>query len=494
MFSCNLPFRANHKMPTELKVWSFHKSISKTAMKDLLRHFGARTVQLARHHRKDAVLASFASEADCRYALEKLHQHELLGVRLKAMYWDSALTPSQQPHRCKENEKHDNVTQEEKTLKKMKEFEVNLCSIAPALGVHHPIIPRLRYLYPPPSPCVIGNIAQTLIEVPKFYTQVLHLMNKMNLPAPFQPVQDLYPLYQNLSEVLWSKGSDTVDKSIIVEGKSEEGMDSNHENTDHESSETESELESEGEVQTNVKIRPVPIKRRLKPTNTIRKRPKFSLLKQASVPHPRTPEFSVRDVFEGTEAQGSRKLELKLKNTILPQDRGSTRADSPRERGTFGKIKSLSAEIKPCPSESMVEWEREADKYIKREEILNNRVAKSEWPILPVFKNYTAGEPSVKLYIKNLAKTTTEEDLKFIFGRYVFWQNEEEAKQFSISLMKEGRMKGQAFITFPKKEQASEALEDVNGYILNDKPMVIAFGKVKKEHHEDSSAKERSEN
>lgn len=52
-------------------------------------------------------------------------------------------------------------------------------------------------------------------------------------------------------------------------------------------------------------------------------------------------------------------------------------------------------------------------------------------------------------------------------------------------------MKGQAFITFPKVEQASEALEDVNGYILNDKPMVIAFGKVKKEHHEDNSAKER---
>ena len=37
-----------------------------------------------------------------------------------------------------------NPTAEEKILKKMKEFEVILCSIAPALGVHHPIIPRLR--------------------------------------------------------------------------------------------------------------------------------------------------------------------------------------------------------------------------------------------------------------------------------------------------------------------------------------------------------------
>lgn len=236
-----------------------------------------------------------------------------------------------------------------------------------------------RYLYPPPSPCVIGNIAQTLIEVPKFYTQVLHLMNKMNLPTPFQPVEELSPLYQNLSEVLLSKGSEGVAKSIIVEGKSEEGMDNNRENSDHESSESESELESEGELERNFKAPPVPIKRRPKPPNTIRKRPKLSLLQQASVSHPRTPEFSVRDVFEGTEAQGSRKLELRLKDTTIPQKRGSVRAESPRESGTFGKIKPLSAETKNYPSSesSMVEWEREADKYIKREEILNNRVPKS---------------------------------------------------------------------------------------------------------------------
>lgn len=45
--------------------------------------------------------------------------------------------------------------------------------------------------------------------------------------------------------------------------------------------------------------------------------------------------------------------------------------------------------------------------------------------------------------------------------------------------MKEGRMKGQAFVTFPSVKQASEALEDTNGFILKDKPMVVVFGKVK---------------
>ena len=40
-------------------------------------------------------------------------------------------------------------------------------------------------------------------------------------------------------------------------------------------------------------------------------------------------------------------------------------------------------------------------------------------------------------------------------------------------------MKGQAFITFPKIEQAEKALQETNGFILNDKPMVVMYGRVK---------------
>ena len=39
--------------------------------------------------------------------------------------------------------------------------------------------------------------------------------------------------------------------------------------------------------------------------------------------------------------------------------------------------------------------------------------------------------------------------------------------------MKEGRMKGQAFVTFQDEELAEEALEEVNGFKLYDKPMII---------------------
>jgi RNA recognition motif-containing protein len=39
--------------------------------------------------------------------------------------------------------------------------------------------------------------------------------------------------------------------------------------------------------------------------------------------------------------------------------------------------------------------------------------------------------------------------------------------------MKEGRMRGQAFVTFQDEELAEEALEEVNGFKLHDKPMII---------------------
>lgn len=46
--------------------------------------------------------------------------------------------------------------------------------------------------------------------------------------------------------------------------------------------------------------------------------------------------------------------------------------------------------------------------------------------LLSVFKNYNAGVPSARLYVKNLAKTVKESDLKHIYGRYVLWTSTEE--------------------------------------------------------------------
>uniref|UniRef100_A0A2K6ES90 RNA-binding region-containing protein 3 n=1 Tax=Propithecus coquereli TaxID=379532 RepID=A0A2K6ES90_PROCO len=64
-------------------------------------------------------------------------------------------------------------------------------------------------------------------------------------------------------------------------------------------------------------------------------------------------------------------------------------------------------------------------------------------------------------------------DLKFIFGRYVDFSSETQRIMFDIRLMKEGRMKGQAFIGLPNEKAAAKALKEANGYVLFGKPMVV---------------------
>ncbi|KAK8928420.1 hypothetical protein KSP39_PZI017606 [Platanthera zijinensis] len=66
--------------------------------------------------------------------------------------------------------------------------------IAPRLGVDYPFPPHLEYAYPLPDGNILTNIVNALIAVPHFYTQVLHLMNKMNLPAPFRMALPTPPL------------------------------------------------------------------------------------------------------------------------------------------------------------------------------------------------------------------------------------------------------------------------------------------------------------
>ena len=45
--------------------------------------------------------------------------------------------------------------------------------------------------------------------------------------------------------------------------------------------------------------------------------------------------------------------------------------------------------------------------------------------------------------------------------------------RFTIQLIKQGRMKGQAFVALPSEFAAKKALQDTNGYLLYDKPIVV---------------------
>lgn len=62
--------------------------------------------------------------------------------------------------------------------------------------------------------------------------------------------------------------------------------------------------------------------------------------------------------------------------------------------------------------------------------LVNPHLFYKEMKLLPVFKNYSIGSPSSRLYLKNLAKSTTDSDLKHIYGNYVMWDSEEERNMY----------------------------------------------------------------
>jgi len=146
----------------------------------------------------------------------------------------------------------------------------------------------------------------------------------------------------------------------------------------------------------------------------------------------------------------------------------------PSEIEGFAKILPINKQA----SNLVIENETKSD-YITLIELEKNRCTISELKLLQVFKNYEKGDVTCKLYVKNLAKNVQTSDLKYIFGRYVDWSNESEANLFDIRLMQEGRMKGQAFITFSSEDKAEKALNETNGYVLFEKHMIVSFAKKK---------------
>ena len=154
------------------------------------------------------------------------------------------------------------------------------------------------------------------------------------------------------------------------------------------------------------------------------------------------------------------------------------------EEGGFGKIQPAPKPIEEPEDEQEEEWG--ATEFISSRRLRKGRMSSSEMKSLSVFKKYDPGEATSRLYIKNLAKQATDKDLHYMFGRYVKWDNEDEKLRFDIRHMKEGRMKGQAFITLPNEKVAKEALKDTNGFVMHGKPMVVSFARSAKPKEQES--------
>lgn len=153
------------------------------------------------------------------------------------------------------------------------------------MDFHQPPPVHFKYQYPPPTLQVLTNIAKVLATVPKFYTQVLHLMNKMNLPCPFT---------ENFN----------VESDIIPEF-----LPLDREPPKETISEEESEIESEEDVKRAGED-VISIKRKASKTKKIIKKPK--LMKTPVQPSKTRPSVKTEDVFETGIIEAPKKIEVKV--------------------------------------------------------------------------------------------------------------------------------------------------------------------------------------
>nr|GEW78074.1 U11/U12 small nuclear ribonucleoprotein 65 kDa protein [Tanacetum cinerariifolium] len=307
--------------------------------------------------------------------------------------------------------------------------------IAEKLGVEYPFPPHLEYAYPPPDGNILTNIVNALIAVPRFYTQVLHLMNKMNIPAPFRAALPTPPLPPSAPAPLPPPPPPVDTNSSLAHLSSGE-----------------SELESSDEE--NVRARG--------PGGPKRKR-----IRREAIVGPAID----KDVAH--EAVGLKPA------TLVPKEIPLIKKKNPVLQIKITPKQTQTEQVDDGTGEDMEEAVNEnlsTNPFATVEELEHGKLPPEEILSLPMFKNYNAGNPAPVLYIKNLAKDVVADDFYYVFG--TFFGNIEAAKaNLSVKLMQEGRMRGQAFVTFPSIDIAHHALNLVNGFVFKGKPMIIQFGR-----------------
>ncbi|KAJ0059887.1 hypothetical protein NL108_014578 [Boleophthalmus pectinirostris] len=472
--------------------------LSKDEKEDLLKYFGAEFVRVFpnRGRMKNAAFATFKTETFAAKALARLHQLEVLGHTLVVEFaknQDSVVVLKDPP-----------VTKiSDKTTTEEKKPEPKQCTplledeIAPQLGLKFQANPTLKYLYPPPSNAILANITHALISVPKFYVQVLHLMNKMNLPCPFGPVTARPPTYEVFAPAfpIFPPENPPLPRQ---EGSSAE---SEYESEDDEDKERIARVM--GLVNQAYK-RPQRQK-----TSSKRKKPRIKdLLFAPKADSQSAPVLQPSDVFEQPHPTGPKKIEFHISVTETKveaagpgvesqSEQREEEVEAPRRMQEVVEVIEGFGKLFPSvvPTETQEEDSEDEDipkDVISRRELEKGRLSRDEIKRMSVFKNYEPGEPTCRLYVKNIAKQVEEKDLKYIYGRYIDLSSEAERNMFDIVLMKEGRMKGQAFVGLPSEASAQRALRDTNGYVLYDKPLVVQFARsAKPKDNSDTKRKPR---
>ena len=133
--------------------------------------------------------------------------------------------------------------------------------------------------------------------------------------------------------------------------------------------------------------------------------------------------------------------------------------------------------VSPGREESLPILAKDNHEPLNDLQILKFRQLKpSDFHCFPIFNNYKVGKISHKLYIKNIPKKTTKEDVIQIYENFV--KGSIKKLPFGVRYFTSGKLRGQAFITLPDKQIAAKARRLTNGLMVKGKPIVVVFGKA----------------
>ncbi|KFB42713.1 AGAP005296-PA-like protein [Anopheles sinensis] len=402
-------------MAVALRIFNFPPIFTNVDVREFLNLFGLQATGVFRRRTCHGAFVNVANEAEARLVISRLHQLLIKSHRIKVEYYERGKESN--------DEEKSAITDTQVAVKGRTFNEIQ--EGRPTINYEGFPPPYLLYRYPKHTPLILANICSELASNTPFYYQVLHLMNKMNLKAPFPRLDP--------------------DKEASTSGPVQP-------NANQATSEDESELESDDETNERKKVKLNHLKPTMKVLNYDKLQPKF------------------QDV--GKQPNKKPNIEIHISGESLTTTQSVCSAKS---------IATIAEEAKTTNESSP-----QQTNLISLDDILNNRIPEEQRNGLSVFQNYTPGEPTTKLYIKNLAKSVTEQDLQNVIR--VFFEKD-SPYEFNVKLMKTGRMKGQAFISFLPvgevdsssndnlKQCVARVLSTINGYILKDKPMVVSYAK-----------------
>ncbi|KAF7492880.1 U11/U12 small nuclear ribonucleoprotein 65 kDa protein [Sarcoptes scabiei] len=195
---------------------------------------------------------------------------------------------------------------------------------------------------------------------------------------------------------------------------------------------------------------------------------------------------NIDSIFDSEKTLKSKSLKISIltKSNTITETAQTSQIESDTKTDGFGMLQpiqeseSVAHKTPNIRDNSFDIFLLSKQNLIPIEKIKQNQVSQNDWHKYSVFKNYLIGDESHRLYVKNINKTIKLEDLYYLFANFVDLDNDNHLNNFGIVYMEKGRMRGQAFVTYPEKSQAKAALIATNGYqFVPNKPIVVAFGR-----------------